>query len=307
MLPIKEYIKRPRLAFLGLLSRCAKYISNDKLYLQMRYYLEFGKPLNLKNPVTFNEKLQWLKLYNRKPEYTRMVDKYAVKEYVAEKIGEEYLIPSLGVWNTPEEVDFDSLPNQFVLKTTHGGGGGGVIICKDKASFDQAAAIAKMNQAMKADIYTNLREWPYKDVPRKIIAEQFMVDESGLELKDYKFFCFNGNVEFCKVDIDRFIEHRANYYDTVWNMKTFGEEMYPPLFDREIACPPNFNKMLELAQELAQEIPFARIDLYNIKGRTYFGEITFFPAGGMGKFTPMEADEEIGRSLKINNLIGSYN
>ena len=301
MLSLKKYIKNPRFFFLGIFRKCAKYIHNDRLYLQLRYFLESGDKLNLKHPKTFNEKLNWLKLYNRKPEYIKMVDKFAVKDYVADKIGEEYVIPTIGVWNTPDEINIESLPNKFVLKTTHGGGGSGVLICKDKATFDVSSAISKLNKAMKSDIYTSYREWPYKNVSRKIIAEQYLVDESEQELKDYKFFCFNGQVKFCKVDFDRFIEHRANYYNTSWDLLPFGENVCPPMFDKELYCPPNFNKMINLAQRLSKDIPFVRIDLYNINGRIYFGEITFFPAAGMGIFHPIEWNQRIGEWIKLPN------
>lgn len=301
MLPIKEYIKNPRLFFLALLTKYARYIHSDKLYLQLRYLGEFGKLLSLKYPRTFNEKLNWLKLYNRKSEYINMVDKFAVKDYVVEKIGAEYVIPTLGIWNTPEEIDFKSLPSKFVLKTTHGGGGNGIVICKNKGIFDHKTAILKLDKAMKMDIYTSYREWPYKNVPRKIIAEQYLVDESGLELKDYKFFCFNGQVKFCKVDFDRFIEHRANYYDPSWNLLPFGENVCLPNFNKKLNCPLNFDKMVDLAQRLSKDIPFARIDLYNISGHIYFGEITFFPAGGFGKFSPNEWDTIIGEWIKLPN------
>lgn len=299
MLPISQYLKKPNLFFLSIVVKCGRYIKSDRLYLKLRYYLTYGQNLNLKNPTTFNEKLNWLKLYNRKNQYTMMVDKFGVKEYVTSKIGAEYIIPTLGVWNSPEEIDFDSLPNQFVLKTTHGGGGCGVVICTDKLTFDKESAIAKLKQAMKADIYTDFREWPYKNVPRRIIAEQYMVDDSINDLRDYKFFCFNGKVRFCKVDFNRFMEHHANYYDPKWNLLPFGEEVIPPIVDKKIDCPKNFDKMLEIAQRLSQGIPFVRIDLYNIQGEIFFGEITFFPAGGMGKFSPQNVDKEIGQFIVL--------
>ncbi len=150
-----------------------------------------GRKLDLDNPQTLNEKLQWLKIYNRKPEYTTMVDKYAVKKYVADIIGEQYIIPTLSIWNKVEDIDFDALPQRFVLKTTHGGGSGGVVICKDKSTFDRKTAVAKLAKAMKGDIYKTFKEWPYKNVPKRIIAEQYLVDENG-ELNDYKFFSFYG-------------------------------------------------------------------------------------------------------------------
>lgn len=305
MKSIAYYLKNPKYLAYRIVMRTAKFYP-DKFFLQLRYWFTFGKWLDLKNPQTFNEKIQWLKLYNRKPEYTMMVDKYAVKEYVANKIGHEFIIRTLGVWEKPEDIPFDKLPNQFVLKTTHGGGGGGIIICKDKSIFNIPEAVAKLKRAMKSDIYTYYREWPYKNVTRRIIAEKFIQDENGYELKDYKLFCFDGKVQFCKVDFDRFEDHHANYYSPTWSILPFGEANFAPKFEKQIECPVNFNEMLRLANKLSQGIPFARIDFYSIKGRSYFGEITFFPASGMGEWTPVEADEHIGKMLNLPNIDAKF-
>ena len=272
----------------------------DATYLKLLYRFKMGHRLDLKNPQTFTEKLQWLKLYNRKPEYTKMVDKYAVKEYVAKKIGEEYIIPTLGVWDKPEDIDWVSLPNKFVLKTTHGGGGGGVVICKDKATFDKTTAIAKLKESMASDIYSYLREWPYKNVPKRIIAEKFLAPEKSPALKDlpdYKFFCFNGKVNFFKVDFGRFVEHHANYYDTDGNLLPFGEKSFEPDPSYNIELPNNLNEMISLAERLSMKEPFLRVDFYNVNGNIYFGELTFYPASGMGKWTTEEADVIIGNYL----------
>lgn len=275
-------------------------ILSDKVYLRLKYRCRMGYWMNFSNPRTFNEKLQWLKLYDRNPEYTLMVDKVKVKDYVSEKIGEKYIIPTISVWNKAEDIDFDTLPNQFVLKCNHNSGG--LFICKDKnkVSEEEWKKIKKgLSKSLNTNFYSLFREWPYKNVERKILAEQYMVDESGYELKDYKFFCFNGRVEYCKVDFNRSTEHRANYYDSLWNLQMFGEELCPPKFERNFPCPDNFSEMLELARQLANGIPFARIDFYSISGRTYFGEITFFPAAGWGKFTPLDTDEKLGNLLRL--------
>lgn len=293
---IKRAIMHPSHLALFLLHKTAR-LWPDKLYLRLKFRLVMGQKLDLKNPKTFNEKLQWLKLYNRRPEYTMMVDKYAVKQYVADKIGDEYIIPTLGVWDSVESIDWDSLPNQFVLKTTHGGGGCGVVICKDKSTFDIETAKQKLQKSLESDIYLNFREWPYKDVPKRIIAEQYMADESGIELKDYKFFCFNGRVQCFKVDFDRFISHKANYYDREGSLLPFGEKVFPPDFDRVFDKPKNFDSMISLAERLSEDVPFVRVDFYNSNGNIYFGEITFFPAAGMGKFEPEEWDETLGEFL----------
>ena len=273
----------------------------DKLFLEIKFRLMMGQKLDLNTPKTFNEKLQWLKLYNRRSEYTTMVDKYAVKQYVSDKIGEQYIIPTLGVWNSVDDIDWDILPKQFVLKTTHGGGGGGVVICKDKTTFDKESVKIRLQKSLDCDIYLNFREWPYKDVPKRIIAEQYMTDESTVELKDYKFFCFNGSVRCFKVDFDRFISHKANYYSREAELLPFGEVCCMPDFTRIFEKPKNFDKMIEIVESLAKGIPFVRIDLYNSNGNIYFGEITFFPAGGMGKFAPDEWDEKLGELLILSN------
>lgn len=277
----------------------------DKAYLQLAYYIIFRKFLNLKNPVTFNEKLQWLKLYDHNPRYTRLVDKVEVKREVARIIGNEYIIPTLGVWDNASDIDFDSLPNQFVLKTNHSGGSSGVIICRDKATFDKEDAVKKLNHSLKTDAYLYGREWPYKNVRRKILAEELLEDKTSYDLKDYKFFCFDGKVEFLKVDFNRFENHQANYLTPEWSVLPFGEKICPPDYDKTIEKPENFNEMLALAEKVAKDIPFARVDFYNVTGRTYFGEITFYPASGFGTFTSQEADKEIGRMLKLSNRGGT--
>lgn len=269
----------------------------DTLYLKLVYRFKIGHRLNLKKPKTFTEKIQWLKLYNRRPEYTTMVDKYAVKQYVAALIGADHIIPTLGVWNKVEDIDWDSLPDQFVLKTTHGGGGGGVVICKDKSSFDRKLAIDKLKLSLASDIYLNLREWPYKNVPKRIIAEKFIApggSSATTDLPDYKFFCFNGKVKFFKVDFGRFMDHHANYYSPAGVLQEFGEKEYLPNSNYPIVLPDNLNEMVSLAERLSQNELFLRVDFYSVNGKIYFGELTFYPASGLGKFTPEEWDERLG-------------
>lgn len=274
----------------------------DAPYLKLLYRFKMGHRLDLKSPKTFTEKIQWLKLYNRKPEYTTMVDKYAVKQYVANIIGEEYIIPTLGVWDKPEDVDWENLPNQFVLKTTHGGGGGGVVICKDKKIFDKNAAIDKLNESLSSDIYRGLREWPYKNVPKRIIAEKFMAPEKSSapnDLPDYKFFCFNGKVRFFKVDFGRFVEHHANYYSPEGELLEFGEQGLEPDPSYPIELPNNLRDMIALAERMSKNEPFLRVDFYNVNGKIFFGELTFYPASGLGKWTTEEADMKIGKYLNL--------
>lgn len=279
----------------------SKYIKNDETFIKWEFFCGMHKFPNLKNPQTYNEKLQWMKLNDRNFDYIRMVDKATAKDYVKEKLGtDENIIPTFGVWDKFEDIDFDSLSNQFVLKTTHDSGG--VVICKDKSKLDIRAAKVKLSASLSHDYYMEYREWPYKNIPRRIIAEQFMVDESGTELKDYKFFCFDGEIKFLKVDFDRFIEHHANYYSPQWKLLPFGEAIYPPRPEHKIEKPVNLDEMLKIARTLSNGIPFVRIDLYNINGHIYFGEMTFFPASGMGKFEPDEWDKKIGELWTLPNV-----
>lgn len=274
----------------------------DKLYLQIMYFLACGKKLDLKHPKTFNEKLQWLKLYNHNPLYTTMVDKVEAKKYVAKKIGEEYIIPTLGVWDEPEDIDFEKLPNQFVLKCNHNSGLG-MCICKDKNQLNIEKAKSELKKGLCQNYYKYWREWPYKNIKRKILAEKFMVDESGTELKDYKIFCFDGNPQIIEVDYGRFINHMRNVYDTDWNFIAMQIE-FPNDPNHIIARPEKLNEMLALARKLSEGIPHVRVDFYSINDRIYFGELTFFHGSGMEKFNPNEWDERLGRLIPFR---GVYN
>ena len=273
-----------------------KFIS-DKQYIKIAYRLAMQKKLNLKNPQTFNEKLQWLKLYDRNPMYITLVDKYRVREYIASKIGQEYLIPLLGVWDTAEKIDFQKLPSQFVLKCNHDSGS--VVICKEKSKLDVEYVKRKLNRALKLNGFWHGREWPYKNVKPCIIAEKYMIDDQINELRDYKFFCFGGEVKCFKVDFDRSTEHRANYYDKNCELLKFGEKVCPPDFTRKINIPENINKMIQLAEILSKGFPFVRVDFYDANGKIYFGELTFYPAAGFGAFIPDEWDYKLGEMIKI--------
>ena len=270
----------------------------DELYLKKEFKLLMGRELNLKNPQTFNEKLQWLKLYNRKPEYTTMVDKYAAKQYVADRIGEQYIIPTLGVWSRFDDIDFDALPNQFVLKCTHDSGG--LVICKDKSTFDKAAAKRKIEHCLRRKYYYIHREWPYKNVPPRIIAEKYMSDGVSDELSDYKLMCFNGKVKATFVCDSRFSKDglHITFYDADWTRMPFEREGHPSS-DSEINKPATYNEMIKVAEKLADKIPFLRVDFYEVKGKPYFGEMTFFPAGGNEKFKPDEWDKKLGEWINL--------
>lgn len=274
-----------------------KNLSDDK-YLKKAYKAKFHKKLDLRNPQTFNEKLQWLKLYDRKPIYTTMVDKYEAKKYVAERIGEEYIIPTLGVWDRFEDIDFDALPNEFVLKCTHDSGG--LVICRDKSKLDIKKAREKITRSLGKNYYLHGREWPYKDVKPRIIAEKYMVDESGYELKDYKFFSFDGFAKAMFIASDRANpteETKFDFYDMDFKHLPFTNGH--PNADHEIKRPDSFEKMKELAGILSKGIPQVRVDFYDINGKVYFGELTFSHWSGMMPFNPDEWDETFGNWIRL--------
>lgn len=280
-----------------LLYKFAKFYSDEK-FLKARFKLQMGKELNLDSPQTFSEKLQWLKLNNRKPEYTQMVDKVGAKEYVANIIGEEYIIPTIGVWDRVEDIDFDKLPNQFVLKCTHDSGG--IVICSDKSKLDIAAAKAKLKRGLKRKFYFQNREWPYKNVKPRIIGEQYMVDESGYELKDYKWLCFNGEPKALYIATDRGVEGeetKFDFFDAEFNHLPFTNGH--PNANREIAKPKSFEKMKELAAKLSAGQPHLRVDFYDIDGKIYFGELTFYHMSGTMPFEPEEWDYKFGEWIKL--------
>lgn len=294
---------RPSVLAIILINRLSPLFS-DRTYIRWMYRLNIGRWPDLDNPKTFNEKLQWLKLYNRKPEYTIMADKVKAKEWVAERIGQEYIIPTLGVWDDPDDIDFDALPDQFVLKCNHNSGTG-MYICKDKSKMDVEAVKKGLRKGLKENYFLHGREWPYKNIPRKILAEKFMVDESGTDLKDYKIFNFDGEPEIIEVDYDRFVNHCRNVYDKEWNYIEMEIE-YPSKRSRQIARPEHFEQMLELARKLSKGIPHVRTDFYSIEGKLYFGEMTFFHGSGHEHFRPEDWDERLGKLIRLPNRGGVF-
>lgn len=297
MQSLNNYIRKPKMLGIALLSHFGTWLP-DSLYLKIMFRLKMGYRLDLKNPSTFNEKLQWLKLYNRKPEYTRMVDKSEAKIVAENILGKGYVIPTLGVWDKFEDIDFSSLPDRFVLKTTNGGGGGGVIICRDKSKLNFSSAAEQLNSSLKANIYRHLKEWPYKNVKPRILAEKFMVDESG-ELRDYKFYCFNGEPKVFLVASERFSGHRTyfDYFDMEGNHLPFTQGgMNNPVTP---VLPSTFEEMKQVAIKLSYGLPHVRIDLYSVDEKVYFGEFTFFDSSGFEEFTPREWDNVFGNWLKL--------
>jgi hypothetical protein len=274
-------------------------ILTDKQYAKALYFSNFGKKLNLNNPVTYNQKLMWRKLYDHNPIYSIMVDKYAVRKYVSNTIGNQYLIPLIGVWDSFDEIDFEKLPDQFVLKCNHDSGG--VYICKDKTEINKHKSIElkKFFEAhMKTDYYKNSREWAYKSIKRKIIAEKYMVDESGVKLKDYKIFAFDGEPFIIQVDYDRFVEHKRNLYNTNWEYIN-ATIKYPTDPYYIIPQPENLDEMLELSAKLSKGFMHIRTDFYNINGKIYFGELTLYHGGGTEKFSSNELAVEMGNKMNL--------
>lgn len=268
----------------------------DGLYLKGVYQDVFGRKLNLQNPQTFNEKLQWLKLYDRNLLYPIMVDKYAAKKYISDLVGAEYLIPTLGVWDRAEDIDFDLLPDQFVLKTTHDSGG--VIICRGKEAFDQTSVKQALKQRLKTNYYLQGREWPYKKVRPRVIAEPYLEDESGEQLKDYKVLNFGGMPRIIQLDFDRFTEHKKKLYSPNWQEMPF-EFNYPTDRERSFPRPERLDEMLALARKLSEGFPFLRTDFYIVNGKIYVGELTLYPASGFGKFNPESWDKTLGSWIPL--------
>lgn len=293
-----KLLKNPLKPFAKILERLSPYVRNDEAYLRWYYFFCMKKRLNLTSPTTYNEKINWLKLYNRNPFYTTLVDKLKVKDVVAQKIGDEHVIKTLGVWKHAEDIDWDKLPDRFVLKTTQGGGNVGIMICRDKSSFDKSKAVANMNAALKQNLYYSSREWPYKDVEPMIFAEEYMEDEHG-ELRDYKFFCFNGKCKMLFVATERQTREEPffNFFDENYNPLPFKQE-HPvnPVIPEK---PEGFDEMKRIAEELSKGLPHVRMDLYVINGKVYFGEYTFYHFGGAMPFEPAEWDYKIGEWLQL--------
>lgn len=266
----------------------------DKLFLRLFYRIFIKESLDLDNPKTFNEKLQWLKLNDHNPRYVKMVDKIDAKKYVADIIGEEYIVPTLAEYDSFDEIDFDSLPNQFVIKCTHDSGG--VVICKDKNRFDISSARNKINKCLKRNFYYHSREWVYKDIKPRILVEEYI----GEDLDDYKLMCFNGEVKCSFVCLDRYSNSglKVDFYDRDWQKMPFAR--YYPNSKHLTPKPRNYDRMLELSETLSRDIPFVRVDFYEVEDRLYFGEMTFYPGSGFEPFYPKKWDRALGDWIELN-------
>lgn len=287
---IKWYLSNYAWVILG-------HILPTKAYLSLKYRVIFGRWIDWKNPKSYTEKLQWLKVYGYKPEYSTMVDKVQVKEYVRNILGDSYIIPTLATWKSVDDIDFSSLPASFVLKCNHDSGM--AIVCKDIANFNEHDAKEKLSAAFSKNYYLMGRETPYKFVQRQILAEALLQRKDGGEIKDYKFLCFDGEPKIFKMDFGRSSVHHANFYDMDKNLLPFGMINCPPDPSVELDLPSNFDDMIEVVKKLCKGIPFVRIDLYNVDGQIYFGEITFYPSAGLVRFTDPEWDEKLGNMISL--------
>ena len=295
---INKLIRHPKF-FLLIGDKLNLYRLSDERYLKLMYEYKLSRKLNLDNPTTFNEKIQWLKLHDRKDIYTIMVDKYLAKDYVANLIGSNYIIPTLGIYEKFDDIDFEKLPDQFVIKCTHDSGG--LVIVKNKKCINKNNVKKKIERCMKHNYYYSGREWPYKNVKPKIIIEKYMEDKKTSELRDYKFFCFKGVPKFMFLATDRQInDTKFNFYDLDFNLLPFTQGH--PNDTRIIEKPQNFDKMIELAKVLSKDIPHVRVDFYEINGNIYFGELTFYHYSGFTKFNPNEWDEKLGKYIEISNI-----
>ena len=279
--------------------KCFAFLTDD-IFLRGLFRLKMGEKLDLKAPKTFNQKLQWLKLHDRVQSHCSMVDKYEAKLLAKKIIGEKYIIPTYGVWDSFDEIDFDKLPNQFVLKATHGCGNRDVVICKDKAMFNFEKAKGILDYSLKHNVvYKNQREWPYKNLKPRIIAEKYLIDDSVEFLQDFKFYCFNGVPKILTISNDRSSDNETcfDYYDMEFNHLPFQQG--GPNYTGEIQKPIAFDEMIEVAKKLSKGLIHVRIDLYNIGGIIYFGEWTFYDSSGFEKFYPKEWDYTIGNMIEL--------
>lgn len=292
----------PRYMGSVLLHRFDRLIKNDALYLKMEYYFQTGRRLNLNNPKSYNEKLQWLKIHDRKPEYTQMVDKAGVKDYIAKTIGEQYVIPTLGIWKHFDDIDFTTLPEKFVLKCTHDSGG--LVICKDKKTLDKVSAKKKIEKCLKKNYFYGTREWPYKDVKPRIIAEPLLEQANGEEICDYKVMCFNGKAKLIELHMNRHSDHHTqDFYDVNWQKTEISQgKGYGGCSDIEVSKPSCLNEMLRLSETLTKDMAHCRVDWYVVNGHLYFGELTFFDGSGYVLFDDDKYDLLLGSWIHLENI-----
>ena len=270
-----------------------------KLVLNIENLRGYKRLLKKNRIEYFGEKIQWIKLYGNLETYKDLVDKYRVREYVEKKIGKKYLTEIIKVYSSTNEINFEELPDRFVLKLNTGSGYN--IICKDKEKINRKKVIKQLNNWLKEDYFKIKKEPQYKNIEKKIICEKYMENKKG-ELLDYKLFCFNGKTEFIEVDFDRFENHAMNFYDLKWNLMDLKKGKYPN-YSGKLEKPENLNEMIEVAEKLSEELPFARIDLYDVDNKIYFGEITLTPAGGLTPFIPLDKDLLYAKKIKLEKYL----
>lgn len=294
---ILNTVKSPKVILLKMLDIGFFNWLSDEKFLKLKYKLVVGKNLNLDNPQSFNEKMQWLKLNDRKDIYTIMVDKYEAKEYVSKIIGDEYIIPTLGIYNRFDDINFEKLPNQFVIKCTHDSGG--IVICRNKSEFNIKEARKTINKYLKRNYFYVGREWPYKNVKPRIIVEKFIENSDGEQLRDYKFFCFNGvpKLMYLSEGLENHATARMSFYDMNFKLTRCKRSDYKQL-DYTPERPKTFDKMKEYSRILSKNIPHLRVDWYEINGHLYFGELTFTTCSGFIPFDDEKWDYKIGNMLK---------
>lgn len=297
---VVKFIKNPYRIFLYAAKHKLLNWMTDRTYLRLIYRARLGSSLKLKNPTTFNEKLQWLKLYDHNPEYTTMVDKYAAKKWVADRIGNEYIIPTFGVWNHFDDIDIDKLPNQFVLKCTHDSGG--LVIVRDKSKLDKASAKKKIEKCLKRNYYWTGREWPYKNVPPRIIAEKYMESPGKVVPEDYKIYCMNGEPKYIVVFHHRFDSSKPlseTVYDVNWQPQHVSFDEHFAISDDVEPKPERLDELLRIAKKLCAGMSQVRVDFYIVDNNIYFGEMTLYTASGFQKMIPEEMDLKLGQMLNL--------
>lgn len=303
---LKKVARNPRLVIRYLNALGMLNFLSDKTCLMLLWWAETGTRLNLNNPIGFNEKLQWLKVYDHRPEYTKYVDKVLVRDYVKETIGEKYLVPIIGVFDNPEQIDFNLLPEKFVIKCNHNSGGG-MCVCTDKSTINTKIIRDKLNKELRKNFYYENREWPYKNVVPKLLCEEFIIDKNPMNtsgtLIDYKFHCFNGEPKFLYVGTDDISsgtkgELKLSFLDLNWETPPFYRSDHEPI-QTEIKKPDCLDEMIEIARKLSKGIPFVRVDLYWVNNQILFSEMTFFPGGGFGFFSPEEWEIKLGEWISL--------
>lgn len=290
-----------RKASKNLLKLVAPLVRNDRWFVETMYWARTGEHMDMDCPRNFNEKIQWLKVFNRHEHQHALVDKYAVKDIVAQRIGEQYVIPTFGVWDNPDDIDFDALPERFVLKATHGWGGNSVFVCTDKATFDKKKVVKQLKKALRKQNYAKLREWAYKDIPPRVIAEKFIGTESGDVPVDYKFYCFDGKALYVMACVGRVLgsmKPKYYFFDRQWRFCPIHKNTANCPSDFTVPPPDGFEKMIELAEKLSEGEPHVRVDFYDVDGQIYFGEITYYSYSGYANFTP-EGNRCLGDCIKL--------